>query len=314
MKKLLLLLAVSMNALIAIPLCNAQNNPYIMIWDINTSQNINLKVTGGTPYKGQTATSPGVGGSVNAGYPYAYVLFSTLDIDVQNLAGVTLYSTTIKMVNDEKADLVFFTGDLVNDRYDEALAFKECLSSIKAPLGVYSILGNHDYGDYYQWKTEEAKLENLEKLKSLHKEFGWKLLLNEHIRIGEPGNDLAIIGIENWGALHGFSKYGNLEKAYLGSENAKLKLLLSHDPSHWNAEVTTNYKDIAATFAGHTHGFQFGFEIPGFKWSPSQWIYKQWAGLYESENQKLYVNRGLGFLFYPGRVGIAPEITVFELV
>ena len=148
----------------------------------------------------------------------------------------------------------------------------------------------------------------------MHKEFGWKLLLNEHIRIGEPGNDLAIIGIENWGALHGFSKYGNLEKAYLGSENAKLKLLLSHDPSHWNAEVTTNYKDIAATFAGHTHGFQFGFEIPGFKWSPSQWIYKQWAGLYESENQKLYVNRGLGFLFYPGRVGIAPEITVFELV
>ncbi len=235
------------------------------------------------------------------------------DLHTGSFISTTPIERAIKMVNNEKADIVFFTGDLVNDRYEEALPFKEYLSSIKAPLGVYSILGNHDYGDYFQWETKEAKDQNLEKLKELHKDLGWKLLLNEHIRIGEPGNDIALIGIENWGALHGFTKYGDLAKAYKGSEDAKLKLLLSHDPSHWDAQVNNNYKDIAATFSGHTHGFQFGFEIPGIKWSPSQWLYKQWAGLYENDNQKLYVNRGLGFLFYPGRVGIAPEITVFEL-
>ncbi len=220
----------------------------------------------------------------------------------------------IKMVNDEKPDMIFFTGDLVNDVYTEALPFKEILSTLKAPQGVYSILGNHDYGDYYQWNSAEEKKQNLEKLKLLQHDLGWKLLLNEHVRIGEPGNDIALIGIENWSALSGFSKYGNLAKAYSGAEDAKLKLLLSHDPTHWDAQVNKNYKDIAATFSGHTHGFQFGFEIPGLKWSPAQWIYKQWSGLYEKGNQKLYVNRGLGFLFYPGRVGISPEITVFELV
>ena len=248
--------------------------------------------------------------------PHAFVgkkIIQISDLHTGSFVSTDPIERAIKMVNDEKADMVFFTGDLVNDKYDEALPFKKCLSSIHAPLGVYSVLGNHDYGDYYQWKTDEAKKENLEKLKALHTEFGWKLLLNENIRIGEPGNDIALIGIENWGALHGFTKYGDLEKAYAGSEDAKVKFLLSHDPSHWDAQVTNQYKDIAATFAGHTHGFQFGFEITGLRWSPSQWMYKQWAGLYENGNQKLYVNRGLGFLFYPGRVGITPEITVFEL-
>ncbi len=251
-----------------------------------------------------------------ANLPDAFIgkkIIQISDLHTGSFVSTSPIERAIKMVNEEKADIIFFTGDLVNDRYDEALPFKKCLSSIHAPLGVYSILGNHDYGDYYQWESVEAKKQNLDKLKALHKEFGWKLLLNEHIRIGAPGNDIALIGIENWGALHGFAKYGDLEKAYAGSEDAQLKLLLSHDPSHWDAQVNTNYKDIAATFAGHTHGFQFGFEIPGIKWSPAQWLYKQWAGLYENGNQKLYVNRGLGFLFYPGRVGIAPEITVFEL-
>ncbi len=235
------------------------------------------------------------------------------DLHTGSFVSTSPIERAIKIVNDEKADMIFFTGDLVNDRYDEALPFKECLSSIKAPLGVYSILGNHDYGDYYQWESDNAKKQNLDNLKALHKDFGWKLLLNEHIRIGERGNDIALIGIENWGALHGFTKYGDLAKAYAGSEDARIKLLLSHDPSHWDAQVNNNYKDIAATFSGHTHGFQFGLEIPGIKWSPAKWLYKQWAGLYENGNQKLYVNRGLGFLFYPGRVGITPEITVFEL-
>lgn len=236
------------------------------------------------------------------------------DLHTGSFVSTEPIARAIKMVNDEKPDMIFFTGDLVNDVHTEAIPFKEILSSMKAPLGVYSILGNHDYGDYYSWNSEAEKKQNLEDLKLLQHELGWKLLLNEHVRIGEPGNDMALIGIENWSALSGFSKYGDLAKAYAGAEDAKVKLLLSHDPTHWDAQVNKDYKDIAATFSGHTHGFQFGFEIPGLKWSPAQWIYKQWSGLYENGKQKLYVNRGLGFLFYPGRVGIAPEITVFELV
>lgn len=219
----------------------------------------------------------------------------------------------INIINEQKADLVFFTGDLVNDRSTEAMPYVDIYKQIKAPLGVYSVLGNHDYGDYVEWPTPEAKKQNLEDLKGVHKQNGWDLLINENRVISKGDSSIAILGIENWGASMRFPKYGKMAEAYKGVENQPVKILLSHDPSHWDAEIRKVYKDIDLTLSGHTHGMQFGIEIPGFKWSPSQYVYKQWAGLYQEDNQYLYVNRGLGFLGYPGRVGILPEITVLEL-
>jgi predicted MPP superfamily phosphohydrolase len=213
----------------------------------------------------------------------------------------------------ERPDLVLFTGDLVNNKADEMDELKEVFAQINAPMGVFSVLGNHDYGDYVQWKSKEEKTNNLEKLKGVHREMGWNLLLNEHRLIEKNGESIALIGIENWGAKGNFSKYGDLKKAYAGSEQQPFKILMSHDPSHWDAEVCKHYKDIDIMLSGHTHGMQFGVEIPGFRWSPVQYMYKQWAGVYKNGMQKLYVNRGFGFLGYPGRVGILPEITLIEL-
>jgi uncharacterized protein len=214
----------------------------------------------------------------------------------------------------ENADLVLFTGDLVNDRATEMQEYMDVFSRVKAPLGVYSTLGNHDYGDYVQWDSNEQKQQNLENLKAVHKQLGWRLLMNEHLPIEKNGDAIALIGIENWGAKGRFPKYGKMDQAYPGTEKYPFKILLSHDPSHWDAQVRTEYADIDLMLAGHTHGMQFGLENPYFKWSPVQWMYKQWAGLYEEGKQKLYVNRGFGFIGYPGRVGILPEITVIELV
>jgi predicted MPP superfamily phosphohydrolase len=188
------------------------------------------------------------------------------------------------------------------------------LLALKAPFGVYSTLGNHDYGDYVQWPSTAAKQENLAALINLHKEMGWDILMNENRIIEKAGEKIAVLGIENWGAKGRFPKYGKMEEAIKGTESIPFKLLLSHDPSHWDAQVKTSYSDIDMMFAGHTHGMQFGLENPYFKWSPVQWMYKQWAGLYEDGNQKLYVNRGFGFIGYPGRVGIMPEITVIEFL
>ena len=213
----------------------------------------------------------------------------------------------------EQPDLILFTGDLVNDRATEMQDYIEIFSQLKAPLGVYSVLGNHDYGDYVRWENDEAKHSNLRDLIAVHDKMGWRLLMNEHAVIERDGEKIALLGIENWGAKGRFSRYGKMEKAYPGTENYPFKILLSHDPSHWDAQVRTEYRDIDLMLAGHTHGMQFGLELPGIKWSPVQYMYKQWAGLYEFENQKLYVNRGFGFLGYPGRVGILPEITVIEL-
>ena len=213
----------------------------------------------------------------------------------------------------EQPDLILFTGDLVNDRATEMQDYIEIFSLLKAPLGVYSVLGNHDYGDYVRWENDEAKHSNLRDLMAVHDKMGWRLLMNEHAVIEKDGEKIALLGIENWGAKGRFSRYGKMEKAYPGTENYPFKILLSHDPSHWDAQVRTEYRDIDLMLAGHTHGMQFGLELPGIKWSPVQYMYKQWAGLYEFENQKLYVNRGFGFLGYPGRVGILPEITVIEL-
>ncbi len=221
----------------------------------------------------------------------------------------------IEMANSEKADIICFTGDLVNNKAEEAEPFLKILSKLQAPMGVYSVLGNHDYGDYVRdWKPGEKEA-NFKRLLHLQKEFGWNLLLNEHVILEKEGSRLALIGIENWGAKGGFARYGNLKQAIEGIDRATVpvQILLSHDPSHWDAEVRQSYPDIQLTLSGHTHGFQFGIEIPGFHWSPVQYVYKQWAGLYTEIKQHLYVNRGFGFIGFPGRVGILPEISVLEL-
>ena len=220
----------------------------------------------------------------------------------------------IQRIMDQQADLILFTGDLVNDRAVEMSEYKSLFAGLKAPHGVYSILGNHDYGDYYQWESAAHKAQNLENLKALHGEMGWRLLMNEHVVLEKEGQEIAVLGIENWSAKGNFPKYGRLEEAYKGAEQYPFKILMSHDPSHWDGEVRNTYSDIDLMLSGHTHGMQFGVELPGFRWSPVQYMYKQWAGLYEAGDQKLYVNRGFGFIGYPGRVGILPEITVIELV
>ena len=219
----------------------------------------------------------------------------------------------IDKVMNEKPDLILFTGDLVNDRAVEMIEYMDVFNQLKAPMGVYSILGNHDYGDYAQWSSREEKAANLERLKAIHGEVGWKLLMNENVIFEKNNQHLALIGIENWSAKGNFPKYGRMSEAYTGTENVPFKILMSHDPSHWDAEVRTKYTDIDLMLAGHTHGMQFGVEVPGFRWSPVQYMYKQWAGLYQEGNQRLYINRGFGFIGYPGRVGILPEITVITL-
>jgi predicted MPP superfamily phosphohydrolase len=219
----------------------------------------------------------------------------------------------IDMILQEKPDLIVFTGDLVNDRASEMEEYKSVFARLKAPMGVFSTLGNHDYGDYVSWPTREEKAANLEALKKTHTDMGWRLLMNEHVAFEKAGQQIALLGIENWGAKGRFPKYGKMDLAHPGTEQIPFKILLSHDPSHWDAQIRTEYPDIDLMLSGHTHGMQFGLENPYFKWSPVQWMYKQWAGLYEEGKQKLYVNRGFGFIGYPGRVGILPEITVIEL-
>ena len=217
------------------------------------------------------------------------------------------------MMVKEKVDLAFFTGDLVNNRASEMHEWGEIFSKVKAPLGVYSVFGNHDYGDYVQWETPQAKKQNLTDLASIHKQMGWDLLMNQNRILEIEGERLAVIGVENWGAKGRFPKYGKLDEAMEGVKDTAVNILLSHDPSHWQAEVLPRYKNIDLTLSGHTHGMQFGVEVPGFKWSPVQYMYEEWAGLYKSNEQYLYVNRGFGYIGYPGRVGILPEITVFTL-
>ncbi|WP_026629380.1 metallophosphoesterase [Dyadobacter alkalitolerans] len=219
----------------------------------------------------------------------------------------------VEMLMKEKPDIAFFTGDLVNDRALEVREYIDIFNKVKAPLGVHSVLGNHDYGDYFQWPSVEAKTSNLGDLRKAHQLLGWNLMLDENRAIRVDGEEIGLIGIQNWGAGN-FAKYGNLQKAYQHTEDFPVKILLSHDPSHWQAQVLPKYKDIDLALAGHTHGMQFGVEIAGLKWSPVQYRYKQWAGLYTENDQHLYVNRGFGYLGYPGRVGILPEIAIIELV
>ncbi len=219
----------------------------------------------------------------------------------------------VDMLLAEKPDFVLFTGDLVNNEAAEMKDYFNIFKQVKAPLGVYSTLGNHDYGDYVRWESPEAKQRNLQTLMDTHRQMGWDLLMNEHRMLRSGGDQLALIGIENWGGKGNFPKYGKLARAYAGTGEAPVKLLLSHDPSHWDAQVRTEFPDIDLMFAGHTHGMQLGIEIGAFKWSPIQYFYDRWADLYREGSQYLYVNRGFGYLGFPGRIGILPEITVMEL-
>lgn len=225
----------------------------------------------------------------------------------------------VELINKEEPDLVFFTGDIVNYRASEMHDFVDVFKQIKAKEGVFSSLGNHDYADYVRFDSKEeaikGKQENHEEMIQVHKSMGWQLLLNENRVLTRGDDSLAIIGVENWSAKVGFHSYGDLKKACTGCEHADVKLLLSHDPTHWEGEITGKFKDIDITFSGHTHGAQLGIEIPGYlRWSPAQYIYKHWAGLYNENGQYLYVNRGFGFIGYHGRIGILPEITVMELL
>ncbi len=219
----------------------------------------------------------------------------------------------VDMLLAEKPDFVFFTGDLVNNLTNEVRDYQDIFSKIKAPLGVYSTLGNHDYGDYtFGRERSPARAKNLQDMLTTHKNMGWDLLMNENRRLKIDGEEIGILGIENWGNGR-FPKYGKMELAHQNTEDLAVKLLLSQDPSHWRGEVLEKYKDIDVAFAGHTHGMQFGVRLKEFQWSPVQYLYKEWAGLYQQQQQQLYVNVGYGFLGYPGRVGILPEITIFEL-
>lgn len=219
----------------------------------------------------------------------------------------------IDLINEQQSDLILFTGDLVNNRADEMEPWIKEFSRLNAPMGKYSILGNHDYGDYVSWPSPEAKQQNMQQLYGIHEKIGFRLLRNENLKLERAGSSISLIGVENWGA-GGFAKHGDLDKAAAGVAEEDFKILMSHDPSHFDHLVKKFGKFIHLTLSGHTHGMQFGIEIPGwFKWSPVKYRYPKWAGLYEELGRKLYVNRGFGFLAFPGRVGIWPEVTVFTL-
>ncbi len=219
----------------------------------------------------------------------------------------------IDLINQQEADLLLFTGDIVNAKADEMHPWIEIFKGIKKyEYGKYSILGNHDYGAYLDWKSEKAKADNFDAIKDLHRQIDFKLMLNEHVKIKKGNDEIALIGVENWGKH--FGEFGDINKASENLTAEDFKILMSHDPSHWEYIIKQHPKNIQLTLSGHTHGMQFGIEIPGyFKWSLAQYIYKQWAGLYQEFGRYVYVNRGFGFHAYPGRVGIMPEITVFEL-
>jgi hypothetical protein len=217
----------------------------------------------------------------------------------------------VEIINHLEPDFIFFTGDLVNNHAWELRGWQTVLKKLKAKTGKYAVLGNHDYGDYSEWKNAKAKQSNSESIKYFYKKIDFKLLLNEAVIIEKEDQEIAIVGVENWGKPP-FKQYGDLKKSLKSVANIPFKILLSHDPSHWNEEVTEK-TDIALTLSGHTHGMQAGINIKSKNWSPIQYKYKQWAGLYKHFNQYIYVTRGLGWMGFPGRLGMRPEITLIEL-
>lgn len=218
----------------------------------------------------------------------------------------------LDLVNTQKSDVILFTGDLVNNKASEMDRWIPAFAKLEAPLGKFSVLGNHDYGDYMQWETPEAKRANLDRLKEVHQEIGFRLLLDEAVPLKKNGSSITLLGVENWGK-GGFHKYGDLRKASQNVSDNDFKILMSHDPSHWEGVTLDHHQHIHLTLAGHTHGMQFGIELFGFKWSPIKYVYKQWAGLYQQKKRFLYVNRGFGFLGLKGRIGIWPEVAVITL-
>lgn len=219
----------------------------------------------------------------------------------------------IEKINAVNADLILFTGDLVNNVASEMEPYMNVFDKLRSKHGVMSVTGNHDYGDYVRWDSDEEKAANFKQFVNTHKQLGWDLLMNENRILERNGQKIAIIGVENWGG-GGFAKYGKFDVAYKGTEEIPFKILMSHDPSSWDKRVRKEFPQTDLTFSGHTHGAQFGVENKWLKWSPSQYIYKQWAGLYNEGKNYLYVNRGFGFLFYPGRIGILPEVAEITLV
>lgn len=220
----------------------------------------------------------------------------------------------VEEINALKPDVIFFTGDLVNNITEEAFPFFDELSEMKAKYGIYAILGNHDYGKYHHWESEEEEAGNFEDLLAFYDNLNWKLLRNTHEVLHLNEADLVIAGVENWSSNPRFPRLGDLDKAMHGVPDSSVKILLSHDPTHWDAEVLKHNQTIDLTLSGHTHGFQVGIESSFFRWSPAQYLYKHWAGLYAAGDQYLYVNRGIGAIGFPGRIGIRPEITLIELV
>ncbi|SIO52190.1 metallophosphoesterase [Chitinophaga niabensis] len=234
------------------------------------------------------------------------------DVHSGSLSDVKGVQKGLDMADAQNSDLLLFTGDLVNNMASEMTPWIPLFSKLKAPYGKYSVLGNHDYGDYMRWENATAKDANLNHLKEIHAEIGFKLLLNESVTISKQGQSIALIGVENWGK-GGFQKYGDLKRATTDVPDNAFKILMSHDPSHWDEVTVDHDQHVHLTLAGHTHGMQFGIELFGFKWSPVKYVYKQWAGLYQQDGKYLYVNRGFGFHGLKGRVGIWPEITVLTL-
>jgi hypothetical protein len=218
----------------------------------------------------------------------------------------------LQLIMEQKPDLILFTGDLVNNLAVEAEPFIEMFKGLSAPLGKYSVLGNHDYGHYYPFESKEAMHANHQQVRVQNARMGFQLLNNQHVKLKKDGQEIVLAGVENWG-IPPFPQYGDLNQAFAGLDDGEFTILMSHDPSHWDAQVKGHRKHVHLQLSGHTHGAQFGIEIPGIKWSPAKWKYKQWGGMYSEGNQHLNVNRGFGFIGFPGRVGIWPEITVIEL-
>ena len=241
-----------------------------------------------------------------------FTITQVTDIHSGSFTNKEEISYGVDLINEQKSDLLLFTGDIVNNFAHEMDDWIDVFKKLDAPVGKYSILGNHDYGDYSKWKNEEDKVANFNAIKNIHPKIGFELLCNESRYIEKDGQKIALVGVENWGK--GFNKAGDLKKASEGIEKTDFKILMSHDPSHWEYKVKKDDFNYQLTLSGHTHGLQFGIEIPGwFKWSPSKYVYKQWAGLYEEFGRFINVNRGFGYHAFPGRVGIWPEITVIEL-
>lgn len=240
------------------------------------------------------------------------------DIHLGSWASKKPLQRAVDIVNEIKPDIVFFTGDMVNYSARETIGFDTILGQIKAPMGIFAIMGNHDYGDYVDWPSAEAKEDDIKTLVNFYKKLGWKLLRNEHSIVDINGSTILVAGVENWSATSRFHKYGDMKQTVKQAPKTDISILLSHDPTHWEAEVITEYPRFDLTLSGHTHGMQMGIDALGMKWSPSQYVYKYWGGMYQNVDSnnnlsRLYVNIGLGHIAYPGRVGMLPEISVFIL-